>query len=137
KYYYANEYHNVSKILEDLAGGLLTTAPSYRDWNNPHTRRYMEKYLGGRSGVSAEDRLRILQLMRVYPYLGLESDVLNIHAEGSLMAERLTIYAESRKEIEEYKKTAKYLAGVGKPTWEDYKKQCDVLCKLGTIEEGH
>jgi hypothetical protein len=69
--------------------------------------------------------------MRVYPYLGLESDILNIHAEGSLMAERLTIFAESRKEIEEYKKTAKQIAGVGKPTWEEYKKQCDNLCHLG------
>jgi 4-hydroxybutyryl-CoA dehydratase/vinylacetyl-CoA-Delta-isomerase len=136
KYYYANEYHNASKIMEDLAGGLLTTAPSYRDWNNPETRKFMDKYLGGRSGVSAEDRLRILQLMRVYPYLGLESDVLNIHAEGSLMAERLTIYAESRKEIEEYKKTAKYVAGVGKPAWEDYKKQCDTLCNLDRRVEG-
>jgi 4-hydroxybutyryl-CoA dehydratase / vinylacetyl-CoA-Delta-isomerase len=130
KFYYANEYHNASKVLEDLAGGLLTTAPSFRDWNNPEERKYMDKYLGGPAGVTAEEKLRLLQLMRVYPYLGLESDILNIHAEGSLMAERLTIFAESRKEIEEFKKQARNLAGVNRPHWDEYKKQCDVLCKL-------
>jgi 4-hydroxybutyryl-CoA dehydratase/vinylacetyl-CoA-Delta-isomerase len=131
KYYYANEYHNASKLLEDLAGGLLTTAPTYADWKNPEERKFMDKYLGGKAGCSAEERLRLLQLMRVYPYLGLESDILNIHAEGSLMAERLTIFGEARKEVDEYKKQAKNIAGVNKVTFEEYKKQCDVLAGIG------
>jgi 4-hydroxybutyryl-CoA dehydratase/vinylacetyl-CoA-Delta-isomerase len=115
KYYYANNYHNYcTKIVEDIAGGILTTSPTYRDWQNPEIKPFMEKYLSGRKGTTAEERLRMLDMLRYYPFLNLEGDVLNIHAEGSLMAQRLTIYAESLPEIEEYKKSAKILAGIEK-----------------------
>jgi 4-hydroxybutyryl-CoA dehydratase/vinylacetyl-CoA-Delta-isomerase len=134
KHYYADNYHKVVKIVEDLCGALLTTAPSFRDWQNPATGNFMEKYLGGRAGASAEARLRILQALRHYPCLGTELDVNNIHAEGSLMAERLTIYSEARKDLELYKQLANYLAGNVKMSWEEYKQLCGELSKLGKGE---
>lgn len=134
KHYYADNYHKVVKIVEDLSGALLTTAPSYREWQNPATGKFMEKYLGGRAGATAEARLRILQALRHYPCLGTELDVNNIHAEGSLMAERLTIYAEAKKDIELYKQLANYLAGNIKMSWEEYKQLCQELSKLGKGE---
>lgn len=131
KYFYANNYHSVVKIVEDICGGLLTTAPTYQDWQNPETGNFMEKYFGGRADASAEARLRILQTLRHYPCLGTELDVNNIHAEGSLMAERLTIYSEAKQDIELYKKLAKIMSGVTKVSEEEYTKLCQELGKLG------
>jgi len=134
KYFYANNYHNIVKIVEDLSGALLTTAPSYQDWINPETGKYLKHYLGGRDGVSAEARLRVLQTLRHYPCLGTEIDVNNIHAEGSLMAERLTIWGEGRKDLELYKQLGNYLAGVTTMTGAEYNDLCRNLSNLGKGE---
>ena len=113
KYNYANSWHNCTKLLQDIAGGLLVTAPTYRDWQNPKTHGYIEKYLGGKAGVSAEDRLRMFQIIRYA--LSAESEVVAIHAEGSLAAQRMMILAEAMGDIQECKKRAIALAGI-KPT---------------------
>jgi len=112
KYHFANNYHNCVKMIQDISGGLLITAPSYKDYENPETRDYIDKYLGGVAGVPAEHRLRMLQLIRTL--LSLELEVIAVHAEGSLMAQRLMIYLESLPDIEKYKKWAKKLAGIEK-----------------------
>jgi 4-hydroxybutyryl-CoA dehydratase/vinylacetyl-CoA-Delta-isomerase len=115
KYYYANNYQSsCTKLIEDISGGILMTSPTHSDWQNPETKRFMDKYLSGKKGTTAEERLRLLDMIRYYPFINLEGDVLNIHGEGSLMAQRLTIYAESMPEIEKYKKNARYLAGIDK-----------------------
>jgi 4-hydroxybutyryl-CoA dehydratase/vinylacetyl-CoA-Delta-isomerase len=131
KYFYANNYHSVVKIVEDICGGLLTTAPTYQDWQNSETKDFMDKYLGGRADVSTEARLRILQTLRHYPCLGTELDVNNIHAEGSLMAERLTIYAEARQDLALYKKLAEVLSGITKVSQEEYVKLVQDLGVMG------
>lgn len=131
KYYYANNYHMVTKIVEDICGGLLTTAPTYADWQNSEIGGFMDKYLGGTASASAEARLRVLQTLRHYPCLGMELDVNNIHAEGSLMAARLTIYSEARQDLELYKKLAEILSGVTQTSWEEYVALCKDLSKIG------
>ena len=113
KYNYANSWHNCTKLIQDIAGGLLVTAPSYRDWQNPKTRGYIEKYLGGKAGVSAEDRLRMFQIMRYA--LSAESEVVAIHAEGSLAAQRMMILVEAMGDIQECKRRAIALAGIKEP----------------------
>jgi 4-hydroxybutyryl-CoA dehydratase/vinylacetyl-CoA-Delta-isomerase len=110
KYYFANNFHNCVKAVEDIAGGLLITAPTYKDYQNPDTADYIKKYLGGTAGVSAESRLRMLQLIR--RLLGLETEVLAVHAEGSLQAQRMTIFFETRSEIKQYKKWVEKAAGI-------------------------
>ena len=110
KYNYANNWHMYTKLVQDIAGGLLITAPTYRDWQNDETRGYMEKYLGGKAGIPTEDRLRLLQLIRYI--LTAESEVIAIHAEGSLAAQRMTTLAEAIPEIEKCKKLALSLAGI-------------------------
>jgi len=110
KYSYANSWHNCTKLIQDIAGGLLITAPTYRDWQNPKIRGYMEKYLGGIAGVPTEDRLRMLQIIR--HMLSAESEVVAIHAEGSLAAQRMTTLAEAMPDIQECKKRAMALAGI-------------------------
>jgi 4-hydroxybutyryl-CoA dehydratase/vinylacetyl-CoA-Delta-isomerase len=114
KYSYANSWHNCTKLIQDIAGGLLVTAPTYRDWQNPKTRGYIEKYLGGKAEISTEDRLRMFQIIR--HALSAESEVVAIHAEGSLAAQRMTILAEAMSDIQECKQRAIALAASKKAT---------------------
>jgi 4-hydroxybutyryl-CoA dehydratase/vinylacetyl-CoA-Delta-isomerase len=113
KYYFASNYHQVVKCVQDVAGGLVVTAPSYRDFENPATRPLLEKYLGGRADVSTENRLRLLQLIRHLTASdeGGVLEVLAVHAEGSIEAQKLTIYAEAP--LEQYKSLARTAAGIG------------------------
>ena len=114
KYSYANSWHDCTKLIQDIAGGLLITAPTYRDWQNPKTRSYMEKYLGGKAGISTEDRLRMFQIIR--HALSAESEVVAIHAEGSLAAQRMMILGEAMSDIQECKQRAMRLAGIKEAT---------------------
>jgi 4-hydroxybutyryl-CoA dehydratase / vinylacetyl-CoA-Delta-isomerase len=114
KYFFASNYHQVVKCLQDVAGGLVVTAPSYRDFENPATRTLLEKYLGGRAGVSTEQRLRLVQLIR---HLTASDEagvleVLAVHAEGSLEAQKMMIYSEAP--MEQYKAFACEAAGIRK-----------------------
>jgi hypothetical protein len=61
----------------------------------------------------------------------MELDVNNIHAEGSLMAARLAIYSEARKDLALYKKLGEVLSGVTKTSWEEYVQLCEELSKIG------
>src|SRR5438874_2902079 len=63
KLHFASNYHQALMHVQDLAGGLLVTAPGEGDMANPETRKYIERYLGGREGVSAERRLRTLNMI--------------------------------------------------------------------------
>lgn len=109
KYHFASKYHDCVKIVQDMAGGLLSTAPTYKDFQNPDIQEFIMKYLGGRAGVSAEQRLRMLQLMR--RILDPEIEVLAVHGEGSFEAQRMTIFAEALPEIMRCKEFAEVEAG--------------------------
>jgi 4-hydroxybutyryl-CoA dehydratase/vinylacetyl-CoA-Delta-isomerase len=113
KYHFAENIHNCIKAIEDIAGGLLITVPTYKDFQNPETKGYIEKYLGGKAGIPTEHRLRMLQLIR-RRLATFETEVLALHAEGSLQAQRMTIYGESQAEIQKYKQWAEMAAGIKK-----------------------
>jgi 4-hydroxybutyryl-CoA dehydratase / vinylacetyl-CoA-Delta-isomerase len=94
KLHFATNYHQAVAHLQDLAGGLLVTGPGGEDWENPELRPYLDRYFGGSKGVSAEERLRALNMisdLTASDYGGYQ-EVLAIHAEGSIEAERLTIF---------------------------------------------
>ena len=80
------------------------------DWNAPETRAAMERYLVG--AVGAEERLRAMNLVRdmTASDLGGYLEVLAIHAEGSLEAQKLTILADV--DLEPYRAYARRLAGI-------------------------
>ncbi len=50
----------------------------------------MEKYLGGKEGIPTENRIKLINLIR--DYASSYESVLRIHAEGSLAAQRLSVY---------------------------------------------
>ncbi len=96
KYQFASQYHQAVQMVQDLAGGLLVTAPGIEDLRSEATGPLVAKYLGGKAGVPTEDRLRMLNLISdlTATDFGGYQEVLAVHAEGSLEAEKLQTYRE-------------------------------------------
>ncbi|MGE3538072.1 MAG: 4-hydroxyphenylacetate 3-hydroxylase N-terminal domain-containing protein [Candidatus Tectimicrobiota bacterium] len=96
KLHFAEHYNQMVAYVQDISGGILVTAPGEDDLRNPETRPYIEKYLGGKAGVSAEARLRALSMISELTSsdFGGYQAVLAIHAEGSIEAEKMTIHRE-------------------------------------------
>jgi aromatic ring hydroxylase len=96
KWYFANNFHQHVAYLQDIAGGLLVTGPAEEDVKNPETAGYISKYLGGKKGIPTEDRLKLFNLIRdlTTSDIGGYNEILSIHAEGSLEAQKLTIAME-------------------------------------------
>jgi len=111
KYHFADRYHDMVKIIEDLAGGILVTAPTYRDYQNPELQADIDKYLGAKAGVATEARLRMMDLIRRLTKAELETIVLQ--GERSLQAQRMTILAEAGRTVAAAKRMAEELAQIG------------------------
>jgi aromatic ring hydroxylase len=112
KYHFAHNYHQAVQIVQDLAGGLLVTAPSVEDFSSEATRTYVTKYLGGAKGYDAEKRMRLMNLVGdlTSSDFGGYQEVLAVHAEGGFEAEKLQAYREyDFKTVANY---ARKLAGV-------------------------
>ncbi len=114
KYMFANDQHETSKLVADIAGGIVSTVYTYKDWMNPEERPYIEKYLAGTDGVPTEHRLRAVRMVK--DLIGHCKDATTIHAEGSLAAQRMMIYASAP--WDRYKAIAKRIAGI--PGWKDH-----------------
>lgn len=112
KYHFAHGYHEVVKAIQDLAGGALVTAPTYKDYQLPELHDDIEKYLGASGAVSTENRLRMLDLIR--RITGADRETIVLHGEGSPQAERITIFAEARKVIAQCRKMVEEEAEIRK-----------------------
>jgi 4-hydroxybutyryl-CoA dehydratase/vinylacetyl-CoA-Delta-isomerase len=110
KYHFAHNYHKIVEIIQDLSGGLLVTAPTYRDWQNPETHDDIKKYLQANPEVSTENRLRMFDLIRRLTAGDLET--ICLHGEGSPFAERMTILMEARQMMARCKKIVEDMAGI-------------------------
>jgi len=96
KQYFAEQYHTMAQKVQDIAGGILVTGPAEEDLAAPETKAYVERYYGGRKGFGVTNRLRVMNLIRdlLTSDFGGYNEVLSIHAEGSLEAQKLTILRE-------------------------------------------
>lgn len=110
KYYFANEYHHVVKIIQDLAGGLLVTAPTYKDYQLSELQGDIDKYLSAKADYPAEQRLRMFDLIRRIS--GADRETIALHGEGSLQAQRMTILAEARQVIDQCRKMVEQQAEI-------------------------
>lgn len=110
KYHFAHNYHSVVEIVQDLAGGLLVTAPTYKDYQHPDLHADIDKYLQGVKSVSTENRLRMLDLIRRITSADLET--ICLHGEGSPMAERMTIFMEGTRVLKQCQSLVEEMAQV-------------------------
>ena len=94
KSHFAHGYHEAVQHVQELAGGLLVTGPGDEDWASEELRPFLSKYLAGREGIGGEQRLRMMNFIRdlTSSDYGAYQEVLAIHAEGSLEAEKLQIF---------------------------------------------
>ncbi len=108
KYYFADNYHQAIKHVQDIAGGLVCTVPSSKDFFNPETRPLLEKYLGGKAGISTESRIRVFRLIK--DLTSSWHGTLTIHGEGSLATQRMSILALA--DLDRYKAAARRVARI-------------------------
>ena len=106
--------YEISRLAQDIAGGIVVTLPSEQDFNHEVAGPILEKYLRGRADVSTEDRTRILRLIENMTLgrnaVGYLTE--SLHGAGSPQAQRIQIQREMK--VEEKKGFAKALAGVTK-----------------------
>lgn len=104
--------YEISRLAEDIAGGLMVTMPSEQDLRNPKIGPYIEKYLKGADGVSTENRMRVLRLIENITLgtaaVGYRTE--SMHGAGSPQAQRIMIARQSN--LGEKKDLAKAIANV-------------------------
>lgn len=103
--------YEIVRLMEDIAGGIMVTAPSEADLKSDAIGHYVEKYMVGR-GVNAEDRLRILRLCENLALgtsaVGYRTE--SMHGAGSPQAQKIMITRLGN--FENKKRLAKRIGGV-------------------------
>src|SRR5205085_9032095 len=104
--------YEISRLAQDIAGGLMVTMPSEKDFRSHEIGPLLEKYLKGRKGVSTENRVRVLRLIENMTLgrnaVGYLTE--SMHGAGSPQAQRIQIARQMQ--IEFKKQLAKELAGI-------------------------
>ncbi|MBC7344997.1 MAG: 4-hydroxybutyryl-CoA dehydratase, partial [Clostridia bacterium] len=55
--------YEICRLAHDIAGGIVATLPSERDYRDPKLGAYIEKYFRAASGVATEERMRVIRLI--------------------------------------------------------------------------
>ncbi|MCA9773012.1 MAG: 4-hydroxybutyryl-CoA dehydratase, partial [Myxococcales bacterium] len=104
--------YEIGRLAQDLAGGIMVTLPSEKEWKHAEVGPLLEKYLKGREGVPTEHRMRALRLIENMTLgrnaVGYLTE--SMHGAGSPQAQRIQIARQSN--LEEKKRLAKRLAGI-------------------------
>ena len=104
--------YELSRLAQDLAGGLMVTLPSDREFDSPVTGPILRKYLKANPKVSIDNRRRVLRLIENMTLgrnaVGYLTE--SMHGAGSPQAQRIQI--QRLMKLEEKKALAKKLAGV-------------------------
>ncbi len=104
--------YEIVRLAEDIAGGLMVTAPSEADFRDPKLGPIIDKYLRGVNTVSTENRLRILRLIENLSLgtaaVGYRTE--SMHGAGSPQAQRIMIARQGN--LEHKKALAKKLAHI-------------------------
>lgn len=104
--------YEISRLAQDLAGGLMVTLPSQQDLEHPELGDKLRKYLKGRKEIPTEDRMRILRLIENMTLgrnaVGYLTE--SMHGAGSPQAQRIQIGRQMQLDFK--KALAKNLAGV-------------------------
>ena len=111
--------YEIGRLAQDLAGGLMVTAPSQKDFDHPEIGELVKKYLKGRKEISTEDRLRILRLIENMTMgrnaVGYLTE--SMHGAGSPQAQRIQLARQMQLDFK--KQLAKNLAGIDEEPADD------------------
>ncbi|MBW2368736.1 MAG: 4-hydroxyphenylacetate 3-hydroxylase family protein [Deltaproteobacteria bacterium] len=85
--------YEISRIAQDIAGGLMVTLPSESDLTSPETGKWVNKYFAANCEVSTVNRMRILRLIENLTLgtaaVGYLTE--SMHGAGSPQAQRIMI----------------------------------------------
>jgi 4-hydroxybutyryl-CoA dehydratase/vinylacetyl-CoA-Delta-isomerase len=104
--------YEITRLAEDIAGGILVTTPSEKDFKHPEIGKMIDKYLKGDPHYPTEERYRMLTLIHaicfgaVAPSYRTES----MHGAGSPQAQKIMIERES--DMNAKQKLARRIAGI-------------------------
>lgn len=104
--------YEIARLAEDIAGGLIATAPSEKDLKHPRIGKYVQKYLQGVAGVPTKHRLGIFRLIENISMglgaVGYRTE--SMHGAGSPQAQRIMI--ERMMDMSFKKRLARVLAEI-------------------------
>lgn len=104
--------YEIARLAEDIAGGLMVTMPSEKDFKHPVLGPICEKYFSGVEGVPTEHRMRVLRLVENLTLgtaaVGYRTE--SMHGAGSPQAQRIMIARQGN--LEHKKALAKNIAGI-------------------------
>jgi len=104
--------YEISRLAQDLAGGLMVTLPSEQDFDHEVAGPILKKYFQGRANVPVEHRQRMLRLIENMTLgrnaVGYLTE--SLHGAGSPQAQRIQILRQM--EVETKMEYAKDLAGI-------------------------
>ena len=104
--------YEIGRLAQDIAGGLVVTMPSEKDFRHPEVGPLLKKYLVGRKGVDVENRMRVLRLIENMTLgrnaVGYLTE--SMHGAGSPQAQRIQIARQMQLGYK--RQLAKNLAGV-------------------------
>ena len=104
--------YEIVRLAEDIAGGLMVTAPSEKDLKDPKLGAYVDKYLRGVNDVTTENRLKILRLIENLclgtAAVGYRTE--SMHGAGSPQAQRIMISRQGNLRMK--KQLAKVIAHI-------------------------
>ena len=104
--------YEIARLAQDIAGGLMVTMPSEKDFRHPEIGKLVEKYFKGIASVPTEYRMRIMRLIENLTLgtaaVGYLTE--SMHGAGSPQAQRIMIARQGN--IEQKKELAKAIAGI-------------------------
>jgi len=136
KFTYASNFHTMCQHMQDIGGGLTTTVPAYRDWKNTEIQPFINKYLAAKDGVSTEERLRILRLIK--DCTGNHWQVDTIHGEGSMAAQEMFLYGSANwKKLQAAARRAAHMDGWQNDTTYGKLPLIEDCVKMPAIDESY
>lgn len=104
--------YELSRLAQDIAGGLMVTMPNNQDFKSRETGKWLEKYYKTKPGFPTENRMRILRLIENLTLgtaaVGYLTE--SMHGAGSPQAQRIMISRTVNLEVK--KRAAKKLCGI-------------------------
>ena len=104
--------YEISRLAQDLAGGLMVTLPSQADFEHETIGPQLDKYLQGKTSVTTEDRTRMLRLIENMTLgrnaVGYLTE--SMHGAGSPQAQRIQVLRET--DFGKKQSLARRLAGI-------------------------
>jgi 4-hydroxybutyryl-CoA dehydratase/vinylacetyl-CoA-Delta-isomerase len=102
----------MARLAQEIAGGILGTMPSEKDFSHGKVSKFVNKYLKGIDGINVEDRVRLLRLIEnITMGAGAVSYLTeSMHGAGSPMAQQIMIGRLS--DMDQMKNAARRLCGI-------------------------